>query len=139
MFARATTINDAIDEVRLLAAALPGAFDVDVIDHDDVSVITARGVLISSGCEVEVDLRIAERDDRVEVPTYRISVRHRGTLVWRADRHPGHEASAPMDGRLEHRHLVTNGVEARVPDSPQTLESIRRDLISTNLERSASL
>ena len=68
------------------------------------------------------------------MPSYRIDVRRGGALVWRADKHTGHEHAPGMGGRREHRHVPANGAERRIPDKPQTLKSIQRDLVSTNLE-----
>ncbi len=134
MFERATTIDGAIDEVLLLASSLPGDFTVDVEDFKGETVIEARGILVSSGCAVEVDLHVVERTGGGEVPSYRIDVRCGGVLVWRADKHTGHENAPGMGGRPDHRHVRVNGAERRIPDKPQTLKSIQRDLVSTNLE-----
>lgn len=134
MFERAITIDDAIDEVRLLASSLPGDFTVNVIDYHDQTVIQARGTLVSSSCAVEIDIRVTEDPGRIDVASYRIDVRRAGSLVWRADKHTGHEDAPGMGGRPEHRHVTVNDVERRVPDTPQTLQSIQRSLVSTNLE-----
>lgn len=136
MFERAENIDDAIDEVQLLASSLPGDFTVNVTDYSDVTVVEARGTLISSGCDVEIDLRVAPSIGDIAVPSYRISVRRDGALVWRADRHTGHEDAPGMGGRPEHRHELAEGVEVRAPDEAQTLETIRRALVTTNLELS---
>lgn len=96
--------------------------------------IEARGTLVSSGCAVEIDLHVTEATGGVEVPSYRIDVRRAGSLVWRADKHTGHEDAPGMGGSPEHRHVPASGADRRVPDEPQTLKLIRRDLVSTNLE-----
>jgi hypothetical protein len=136
MFERAADIDQAIDEVALLASSLPGDFDVGATDYDDLTIVTVRGRLIPSGCDVEIDLRLVETVHGVDVPEYRVSVRRNGRLLWRADRHSGHESDPAMRGRSEHRHVRVRGAERRVPDTPQTLESIRRQIVATNIEQS---
>lgn len=133
MFERASTIDDAIDEVRLLASSLPGDFTVNVVGYHDQTAIQARGTLVSSSCAVEIDLRVTENAGRIDVSSYRVDVRRAGSLVWRADKHTGHEDASGMGGRPEHRHVTVNGVERRIPDTAQTLQSIQRSLVSTNL------
>ena len=69
VFERATTVDDAIDEVLLLAASLPGDFTITVEDYEDETVIEARGTLVASGCAVEIDLPVTEANGGVEVPS----------------------------------------------------------------------
>lgn len=131
MFHSAQTVEDAIDELARWADSLPGEFTIDVTDFTDATVIEVTGTLISSGLGLRVWLHVASN---LEVEQYRFHVQHPdGRLLWRHDRHPGHEEAAGMRGP-EHVHRRRGGVEVRRPDSPVDLLSIREALIQANLE-----
>lgn len=109
---------------------MPGDFVVDVTDHPRATVIRVTGQLIPTGFDVSLTLHIG---DRAAVPEYRVDVRDDGALVWRHDRHLGHETEPAMRGR-EHLHVPSGASEKRRPADPQTLESIRMALVRTNQE-----
>ena len=102
-----------------------GDFPLDATDRDDgIAEVTVNGVLLSSGIRLSGTLQLLEGDGTVDVRDYRFDVRNGASLVWRHDRHPGHEHEPGMTGP-EHQHVRLGGIEKRMPTGPQTLESLR--------------
>lgn len=131
MFHSAQTVDDAVEEVSRWTDSLPGEFTVDVTDFTDAAVFEATGTLISSGLVLRVWLQVASS---LAVEQYRFHVQHPdGRLLWRHDRHPGHEDAPGMRG-LEHVHRLRAGIEVRHPADPVDLDGIREALIQANLE-----
>lgn len=83
-------------------------------------------VVFITGLRVAVQMTVTER---MEVPFYRF---HAHTddepLIWRHDRHGGHEAA---DGGPTHLHVGTS----RVAHEPVTLDTIRELIVIENLRR----
>lgn len=132
MFRSSTTVDEALDEIVGWADSLPGDFSIDVIDHDDATTIELHGALISSAVEVRASLLLAADASVLE---YRFDVRQpNGGLLWRHDRHLGHEDDPGMRGR-EHLHEVRAGEEVRLPTDPVDLTAVRALLVQTNLDR----
>lgn len=131
MFQSAHNSDEAIDEVVRWADSLPGEFAVDVTDYDDGLLIEVRGTLLSSGLSLAALLRLG---DELAVQQYRVHLQHDdGRLLWRRDRHPGHEHEPGMTGP-EHVHRVVGGRKVRRPSGPVELATIREQIITANLE-----
>lgn len=131
MFRASSSIEDAIDEIATWADSLPGDFAVDVTEHDDLTIIDVAGALVSSGLRLQATLLV---DAQVSVAEYRFDLRHPdGRLLWRQDRHPGHERAPGMRGP-EHVHLVEKAGEVREPADPVELSSLREQLVQANLD-----
>lgn len=110
---------------------------MDAADRDDdITEVTANGVLISSDVRLSGSLQLFEGDGTVDVRSYRFDVRNGPSLVWRHDCHPGHEHEPRMTGP-EHQHVRIGRTERRIPARPQTLESLRAKLVGTNLQHAA--
>ncbi|MBL8776840.1 MAG: hypothetical protein JNK12_12945 [Acidimicrobiales bacterium] len=131
MFRSSTTIDEALEEIVGWADSLPGDFSIDVVDHDDATTIDLHGALISSAVEVRASLVVTADATVLE---YRFDVRRReGGLLWRHDRHLGHEHDPGMRGP-EHLHEVRAGKEVRLPSDPVDLAAVRVLLVQTNLD-----
>lgn len=131
MFRSAQDVDGAIDEIGRWADSLPGDFTIEVTDYDDGVVIEVTGTLISSGLVLHAWLRL---DPALVVNRYRFHVQHRdGRLLWRQDRHPGHDDAPGMRGP-EHVHRLRAGHEVRLPADPVDLVGIRDALVEANLE-----
>lgn len=75
---------------------MPGEFAIEVTDFTDATVIEVTGTLISSGLVLRVWLHVGSN---LEVEQYRFHVQHPdGQLLWRHDRHSGHEDATGMRG-----------------------------------------
>lgn len=76
---------------------MPGELAVDITDYDDGLLIEVRGTLLSlSGPSLAALLPLG---DELAVPQYRFHLQHDdGRLLWRRDRHPGHEHEPGMTG-----------------------------------------
>lgn len=136
MFEWARTIDEALVEISRWAASLPGDFSVDAADRDEgITELTVNGILISSGVRLSASVHAAEGENTVDVRSYRFDVRDGASLVWRHDRHPGHEHEPKMTGP-EHQHVRLGHSERRIPARPQTLETLRVKLVRTNLQHS---
>lgn len=131
MFHAAQNIDEAVDEVGRWTDSLPGEFEVEVADFDDATVIEVIGILISSGLALRAWLQV---NPNMAVEQYRFHVQHPdGRLLWRHDRHPGHEHAPGMRGP-EHVHRLRGGKEVRLPADPVDRDAIRVALIEANLQ-----
>lgn len=133
MFDSARNIDEAIDEVVRWAGALPGDFAAGVTTYDEATVIAVHGTLMPS--RLAVRARLAVRND-LTVERYRFHLQQEeGSLVWRHDRHPGHEYEPGMRG-LAHLHRGGSEGERLVPDDGVDLARIADELVRANLENS---
>ena len=132
MFRSAGNIDEAIDEVTRWADSLPGDFSIDVTDHDAEVLIELNGVLISSGLLLSASVLLAPD---LTVLEYRFQLRHTDHgLLWRHDRHPGHENEPGMRGP-EHVHQMRGGRAVRLPADPVDLVGMRDALVQANLDQ----
>ena len=89
---------------------------------------------LSIGRGTENDL-VLESD--LTVLEYRFHVRDGGDqLLWREDRHAGHEHERGMRGP-EHVHRIQGGREVRLPADPVDLAGIREALIQANIDHAS--
>lgn len=114
-------------------------YDVTIVDQGKITEaleIHAQVVFPQASAKLSVDvLKFLDVEADEQVGTYRFDFRHfdPDSLIWRHDRHDGHQEA--HGGWRTHRHLLLRSggraatIQVRQPEQPVTLESLLTEIL----------